>query len=163
MISIKMRLGLCLSVVLALVALTGCQSQGEKLYDQADVLKSAAENIAETEARNAKFNEAIDLLQQAIELEPRSAKSYHKLGQCYKKIEDFDNAISALEKALELDDSNWRTYDQLLSVRIKANQLEQADKLLQDMKELPLFQKDARAGKALQERQEEFLALQRGR
>lgn len=163
MISIKKQVGAWLMVILAFAALTGCQSPGEKLYEQAKQLKSSAEGMAASEAQTEKFKEAIDLLQQAIELEPRNAKCYYKLGQCYKKINEFDQAVVALKKSLELDDGNWRTYDQLLSVRIKMGRLDEAEQLLQDMKAMSIFQKDVRARETLPERQEELLAAQRGR
>ncbi|MEM7453304.1 MAG: tetratricopeptide repeat protein [Planctomycetota bacterium] len=54
----------------------------------------------------ARYEKAIDLLQQSAKLDPESVHTYLALAWCYKRIERTDLAIEAMETAVMLEDDN---------------------------------------------------------
>jgi len=66
-------------------------------------------NLALTYVQNGRFTEAILLYQRSIELfvsEKDKAISWNRLGNVYRRLNNYDNAISAYQRADELDPEN---------------------------------------------------------
>jgi tetratricopeptide (TPR) repeat protein len=62
-----------------------------------------------TYVQKSRFAEAILLYQRSIELfvgEKDKAISWNRLGNVYRRLNDYDNAISAYQRADELDPDN---------------------------------------------------------
>jgi serine/threonine protein kinase/tetratricopeptide (TPR) repeat protein len=70
--------------------------------------------------RNRDYDEAIRLLTQAIEADPKFAKAYRALGQAYQQSERNEDAVKAFKQALEIDSTDLvaQTYYNLLSGRL---------------------------------------------
>ena len=54
----------------------------------------------------ARYEKAIDLLQQSAKLDPESVHTYLALAWCYKRIERIDLAIESMETAVMLEERN---------------------------------------------------------
>lgn len=56
------------------------------------------------------FEEAIDKLSQAIELNPQYYKAYDRRGSVYKRLGKFDQALQDFNRALEINPTFHRAY-----------------------------------------------------
>lgn len=70
-------------------------SQAKTLYDQAVALKDEQKN-----------EEAIDLLKQAVELDPAYALAHLALAVCYGRVGKHDEAVAHGQKVCELEPSD---------------------------------------------------------
>jgi len=76
----------------------------KKLEEKGDDRMSLLE-LALQAAELKKYDEAVDLWQRLLKIEPGFAKAYFNLGFAYLKLGKFDEGISASLKALEIDPS----------------------------------------------------------
>ena len=75
---------------------------------QLDPLSSGASVLGRFLLRARRYQEALPYLQRGVELEPRSARAYFRLGDNYAQLGKYDEAIAAYEKAGELvPKSGW--------------------------------------------------------
>ncbi len=90
----------------------------QKLETQADIKKAQSANDAYDQAvklqQAGKYDDAIPLYQQAIQIAPNNAGYAYALGTDYQAKGDFDNAISWYKKAAALDPKN-KDYQKLLN------------------------------------------------
>ena len=71
-----------------------------------EYLKEASKSIS-----LRKFNQAIEFLNKAIELNPNYIQAYFNRGETYSKIKDYDKAINDYTKVLKLNpDHNRANY-----------------------------------------------------
>jgi tetratricopeptide (TPR) repeat protein len=63
-------------------------------------------NLAIVQMNQNKWNEAIESLKRAIELNPGELSIRENLGFCYIQLKDYDNAIKEFEKILAIDPEN---------------------------------------------------------
>ncbi|MEW6406792.1 MAG: tetratricopeptide repeat protein, partial [Chloroflexota bacterium] len=92
-----------LSVFVLTIATVACQfggnSRAEKLANQAD-------QLVETE----KYNEAIELYNQVLSLDPNSSHAYAGRGTAYRFLGKTQLALDDLNKAIQLDERNYVAY-----------------------------------------------------
>ena len=75
---------------------------------QLDPLSSGASLLGRILIRARRYQEALPYLERGIELEPRSSRSYFRLGDNYVQLGRYDEAIAAYRKAGELvPKSGW--------------------------------------------------------
>lgn len=87
------------AITLSLLTATGCVS------NTADLLKQAERNAVH--GRNSK---ALELMNQAIALEPTSVAAYQARSFLYMRMKNHQNAISDLGKLIELDPRSPQHY-----------------------------------------------------
>lgn len=77
--------------------------------------QSSAELIREARihGRNQRWNDAIDALRDATELDPNDAEAHFLLGSALDRIGDPSSAVSELERARALDPDDYRIYGKL--------------------------------------------------
>ena len=73
-----------------------------------------------------KFNQAIDDLNKAIELEPNLADAYIERGIIFTQNRRFDDAIADFNKALEIDANNVRAYAMRAEAKLQAESNDEA-------------------------------------
>lgn len=76
--------------------------QQGQIAGQLDPLSSGASVLGRLLYRARRYQEAVPYLQRGIELEPRSARAYYRLGDTYAKLARYDEAIAAYRKIGEL-------------------------------------------------------------
>ncbi|MEO6405080.1 MAG: tetratricopeptide repeat protein [Ferruginibacter sp.] len=62
-------------------------------------------------SKENKYDEAINLYQQAIVIEQDNPKLFFDISECYAKKEDLNNALFALDTAIKLDSLNPHFYN----------------------------------------------------
>ncbi|MCA1624329.1 MAG: tetratricopeptide repeat protein [Acidobacteria bacterium] len=77
--------------------------------------------------RNEKLNEALDLIQQALSIEPNNPSYLDSLGWAYFKLGKLDNAEKYLKMALRFDASSATAYEHLGDVYQKQAKIELAN------------------------------------
>jgi len=87
-----------LSTLLAVFLLSGCASlQPEKVQEKTRLLlQLAAERLGQRQ-----YNSAIEAVQEAIQLDPKSASAYNHLALIYMETKRYDKSEEAFKKALE--------------------------------------------------------------
>lgn len=92
-------LGMLVLAIATIACSFGNGSKAENIAKQAD-------QLVETE----KYAEAIELYNQALELDPESSHAYAGRGTAYRLLGNFQTALNDLNKAIQLDDRNHRAY-----------------------------------------------------
>ncbi|MEX6687677.1 tetratricopeptide repeat protein [Danxiaibacter flavus] len=86
----------------------------EKYYKRAlakdSLLTIAQLNLASLYNSTGKNDEALNLLNMAIKVEPRSSHLYYSLALLQAEMNDYNSAVNNFAKAIELDKSNPRLY-----------------------------------------------------
>ncbi len=81
--------------------------------------------------RNEKFNEALDLIQQAVKIDPTNPSYLDSLGWAYFKLGKFDDAEKHLKNAVRLAMSSATIYEHLGDVYHKQNKRDLAKSVWQ--------------------------------
>ena len=82
--------------------------QEGRIAVQLDPLSSGASLLGRFLLRARRYQDALPYLQRGVELEPRSARAYFRLGDNYVQLGKYDEAIAAYKKAGELvPKSGW--------------------------------------------------------
>jgi tetratricopeptide (TPR) repeat protein len=91
----------------------GSYREAEDTYKKAiemDALSGwSYSNLALTLVHRGKYEDAIDLYLKSIEMlkdDKDKAKSWNRLGNVYRKLNDYDNAINAYQNAVKLNDEH---------------------------------------------------------
>ena len=99
---------------------TGAYDESIRAYNKAIELDQGCEqsysNLASIYVNQGCHEEAVSLLQKGIELlEEATDKAllWNRLGEVYRKLDDYDNALAAYQKAVELDPDNVIFQDNL--------------------------------------------------
>eukprot|EP01022_Parablepharisma_sp_SALTPOND_P008019 TRINITY_DN135081_c0_g1_i1.p3 TRINITY_DN135081_c0_g1~~TRINITY_DN135081_c0_g1_i1.p3 ORF type:complete len:320 (+),score=43.49 TRINITY_DN135081_c0_g1_i1:852-1811(+) len=74
-----------------------------------------------------KFNDALNDLNNAIQLNPKYPQAYHKRGETNVKLKNFDDAIRDFHTAQELDPVNFNLRDRIRQVRMDAKRAQRKD------------------------------------
>lgn len=102
MISRRVKLlgiGMCILTALCVIAGNVYAESAKELYEKA------------IESRNNfKYDQAIEELSRAIQLDPTVAEYYTMRGELYRNKSDLTQAISDYSKSIELDPNNWEVY-----------------------------------------------------
>lgn len=72
------------------------------------------------------LNEAAATFQEAIQLDPESARAHFQLGVVYYDLGEYEKAVTTLEKAVELDPADPDTHRNLGTAYTMINELEKA-------------------------------------
>ena len=104
-------------IVVVAVLTVGCAAHTEpdREPDPAAEL-SAKVRLAQAYARNGKFNQAIELLNEAVEMEPDNASIRNFRGQSLLLVARYEAAEADLKKALELDPHMTDVHNNLATV-----------------------------------------------
>lgn len=95
----KFLLGTCILVITTFACSFSGNSQVEKLVNQADQLVEAE-----------KYTEAIDLYNQALELNANFSYAYSGRGTAYRLLGESELALNDLDKAIQIDKKNYVAY-----------------------------------------------------
>ncbi|MEG5053624.1 MULTISPECIES: tetratricopeptide repeat protein [unclassified Microcoleus] len=83
-------------------------------------------NLGNSLQESGRFNEAVAVYKQAIELNPNFSWSYHSLGDVLLKLEKWEEAVAAYKNAVELNpDFSW-SYHNLGDALLKLRRWEEA-------------------------------------
>jgi tetratricopeptide (TPR) repeat protein len=103
-----------------LITLCAGIAQAPRADTEAEILF----NHAQTHYAAARYGQALDLIQQAVALEPQNSNYQHLLGKCYGRLAEKANPFAAytlarktrkaLEKAVELDENNFDALKDLM-------------------------------------------------
>ncbi len=105
--------------------------------------KSSVERAMEL-MLNARFEEAIPLLQQTVENQPQNARAFSLLGQAYQSLQQLQLAEQAYQKALKLRPEDQGSRFALSLVQIRLGHLNAAQK---DLEHLLKLQPEHKAAK----------------
>ena len=99
--------------------MSGAYRQASHAYERSIKLENRSgrphSNLALAYVQKARFAEAMLLYQRSIELfteDKDKAISWNRLGNVYRRLNDYDNAIAAYQRADELDPGNNAIYQQ---------------------------------------------------
>lgn len=79
--------------------------------------------------------EAVSILEQAIEKQPQHDLAMARLGWCYMNEKGFDNAIAYFSNALEINPSRFSVGVNLITVCLLKDKLEKAEKVLEQQRQ----------------------------
>lgn len=82
-------------VLLLMAGLAYCEEKAE------DLIKKGLDN-----ANNGKYDEAIENLKKAIDLDPKKTEAHFNLGVVYANKKDYDNALKEMEETLKINSGN---------------------------------------------------------
>jgi beta-fructofuranosidase len=97
-----------------------------KIQDIAPDHVNACLGLSQVHLENGKYREAIDALNQFIELEPDLATAHHNLGICFQQLQDFNEAINNFNQAIALKSDYISAYYSLGICLIAKGEYEQA-------------------------------------
>jgi tetratricopeptide (TPR) repeat protein len=83
-----------------------------------------------------RYDQSIEQIRKALELDPNFWWSYQVLGLAYERKKQYPEAIAALEKARQLDDANPANLGYLGYVYAAAGKSAEAQRVLEELKEL---------------------------
>ena len=124
---------------------------------QLDPLSSGASVLGRILLRARRYQEALPYLQRGVELEPRSARAYFRLGDNYVQLGKYDEAIAAYEKAGELVPKNGWSQSGIAYVYALLGKQREARQMISGLKADPIA--IARVYVALGDKDEAFRAL----
>ncbi len=81
-------------------------------------------------ARDGRYNEAIDLLQEAVHDDPVNADAYNWLGYSHRKRGEFDPARTYYMKALDIDPAHVDAMEYLGELYVETGDLASAEAML---------------------------------
>ena len=84
--------------------------------------------------KEKKYDDLVELLQEAVELAPDDANNHYKLGLIYDFKKEYDNAIASYKKAAELKPDHARALHALGRVYMKTGRLSEAREALEAAK-----------------------------
>jgi tetratricopeptide (TPR) repeat protein len=80
-------------------------------------------NEAISNAKQSNFDKAIELLNQAVSIDPKNYIAYKNRGNVYANIQKFDNAISDYNIAIKLKPDDAGSYLNRGSAKLKKNDI----------------------------------------
>jgi TolB-like protein/DNA-binding winged helix-turn-helix (wHTH) protein/Tfp pilus assembly protein PilF len=124
---------------------------------QLDPLSSGASVLGRFLLRARRYQEALPYLQRGVELEPRSARAYFRLGDNYVQLGKYDEALAAYEKAGELVPKSGWSQSGIAYVYALLGRQREARQMIRGLKTDPIA--IARVYVALGDKDEAFRAL----
>jgi tetratricopeptide (TPR) repeat protein len=79
-------------------------------------------------AKLKRYDESLDSLKKALELNPRSAWANYRMGEVYYELEDYETAITYFEKACQLKPANSAFWLQKALSEFESNKIKDAYK-----------------------------------
>ncbi|NUO55003.1 MAG: tetratricopeptide repeat protein [Polyangiaceae bacterium] len=124
----------------SLLALENVLVRQQNLRGAIEVLQKLAElndkqarqyyqRMAQYAAELYKDDEAIRYAAKAVELSPEDANGHQKLGDMYRKRQDFTKAMAEYRQAIAKNDRLWPVYFDLAELQLSAGESAEADRL----------------------------------
>jgi tetratricopeptide (TPR) repeat protein len=92
--------------------------------------------VAKIQMATGNYEEAIGLLENALQMNPTSDEAYRALGRAQLLSGNTEHAISAYQKAIDLDPRSWLNYNSMGSARFRLGQTEEAERAFRKAIEL---------------------------
>lgn len=134
------------------------KGQTKAAYEAYTILQKQFPNSARTRVGLSRcylefdqIENAINVLNEAITLNPMYVHAYHELGHAYLQNENFDEAINAFDMAIKLSPSNPVRYESIANLLIDEKRFENAEDYLMRASNLELVYPNifAQLGKVL--------------
>lgn len=113
------------NIILCFLPVLGFAQKNEKKEQEAYELSQKAIELIDF----GKTKQSIDLLKQAIKLDPNNYNYTYELGYAYYLTQDYDNSIKVYKKATKLKEASEETYQLLGNVYEAKGQFEEALKI----------------------------------
>lgn len=102
----------------------------QKLADRNDkAARQYYQRMAQYAAELYRDDDAIKYAAKAVELSPEDAAGHQKLGDMYRKRQDFEKAISEYRQAIQKNERLYPVYFDLAELLMSANEVNEADRL----------------------------------
>jgi tetratricopeptide (TPR) repeat protein len=122
-------------LITALIALLLIFNAGHAVFSQETEDYTYYFNLGYSKLVDGKFNQAIEIFNKTLEIEPHCSEAYLGLGIAYRQLNQLDKALEATQKSLEYNPKYYKAYYNLGLI------LEQQDKKTEALQAFRTFYK----------------------
>lgn len=116
-------------IILMILEVSAVWAQDNTKNREAEALRLNDEAVKQIDAE--KYKTAIELLDQAIRIEPNYATAYYNLGTSYFHLQQFEKAAAAFQQAIKLHPTYAEAFTNLGAVYMETAQYEKAVEVFQ--------------------------------